>query len=376
MPAERLGAVVIGAGVIGLACARVLAMRGIAAIIVERSDGIGQEISSRNSEVIHAGLYYPMDSLKARYCVEGNRRLYEYCQARGIPYKRCGKLIVATSPAHEEKLDQLHRQALANGVKDACMLTAVQARSLEPRLSCSAALLSPSTGIIDSHRLMLSLLGEAEDRGAVLALGSTVLDGELDETGALLRVASADGEMHLASNIVINAAGLYAPEVASRIDGLAPTSIPRAYLAKGNYFSLSGRSPFSRLIYPIPEPGGLGVHFTLDLGGQAKFGPDVEWVSSIDYAVDQNRANNFYAEIRKYWPALPDNSLTPAYSGIRPKISGPGEPNADFLIQGPADHGAKGLVNLYGIESPGLTSCLAIADAVCDALGIANAGHV
>lgn len=372
MSVEKIEAVVIGAGVVGLACARALALRGVETLIVERHDSIGQETSSRNSEVIHAGIYYSPGSLKAALCVPGNRMLYAYCGQRGIAHRRCGKLIVATTPTQESRLAQLLDQARRNGVSEIAEISGEAAVALEPQLVCSAALLSPSTGIVDSHALLLSLLGDAENSGATLASCSAVSRGEIAADGILLQITSGDEEMTLAAKIVINAAGLDAPAMASRITGLAAQHLPRAYYAKGNYFSLTGRAPFSRLIYPVPEPGGLGVHLTLDLGGQARFGPDVEWVEQIDYGVEPRRADGFYAEVRKYWRELPDNALQPAYCGIRPKISGPGEASADFLIQGPATHGVPGLVNLFGIESPGLTACLPIADHVCALLGIAD----
>ena len=372
MSTEQVEAVVIGAGVVGLACARALSMRGIETLIIERHDGIGQETSSRNSEVIHAGIYYSPGSLKASLCVPGNRLLYEYCGQRGIAHQRCGKLIVATTPAQESRLAQLLDQARRNGVSEIRMITGSEAVALEPQLFCTAALLSPTTGIVDSHALLLSLLGDAENQGATLALCSAVTRAEFTSDGILLEISSGGEAMTLAAKIVINAAGLGAPAIASRIVGLAARHVPRAFYAKGNYFSLSGRAPFSRLIYPIPEPGGLGVHLTLDLGGQARFGPDVEWVDHVDYGVEPRRADGFYAAVRKYWRELPDNALQPAYCGIRPKITGPGEASADFLIQGPQTHGVPGLVNLFGIESPGLTACLPIADHVCALLGIAD----
>lgn len=365
MDTEKIEAIVIGAGVVGLACARELSMHGIETLIIERHGKVGQEISSRNSEVIHAGLYYPTGSLKARLCVQGNLSLYNYCEQRGIAHKRCGKLIVATAPDQEGKLEQLRDQAVSNGVSEIRMITRAEATALEPQLSCSSALLSPSTGIVDSHALMQQLLGDAENHGATLVLRCEVLRGEVTPSGISLQIIS-DGEVTtLGAQIVINAAGLSAPKVALGISGLGNEHVPQTHFAKGSYFSLSGRAPFSRLIYPIPEPGGLGVHLTLDLGGQARFGPDVEWIESIDYTIDPRRADSFYAEVRKYWRGLPDNALEPAYCGIRPKITGSGEPNGDFLIQGPETHGIPGLVNLFGIESPGLTSCMSIAEYVC-----------
>ncbi|HEX5125906.1 MAG TPA: NAD(P)/FAD-dependent oxidoreductase [Rhodocyclaceae bacterium] len=373
MMKERTGAVVIGAGVIGLACARALAIRGFETVIIEKNNGIGQETSSRNSEVIHAGLYYPTHSLKALLCTQGNRELYDYCIEHNIPHRRCGKLIVATHPTHEEKLYKLLRQANDNGIDDVVQLSSAQALTMEPALHCSAALHSPSTGIIDSHALMLALLGEAQMHGAVLALNSTVKGGRIGNDGIELLIRSSAEEMQLTSNIVINAAGLFASSVIENFDGFPQEHVPKTYYAKGNYYALAIRAPFARLIYPIPEAGGLGVHLTLDLSGQARFGPDVEWVESLEYSVDPSRSENFYAEIRKYWPQLPEASLTPAYCGIRPKLVGPGSANADFLIQGPENHGISGLVNLFGIESPGLTSCLSIAEHVCNQIGLSCA---
>ncbi len=360
---DRIDAVVIGAGVVGLACARALAQRGLETIILERHDAFGTETSARNSEVIHAGLYYPTDSHKAQLCLAGNRSLYEFCQSHGVSHRRCGKLIVATSPEQEVRLLALQQQGSANGVSDLQWLTADQARQIEPELRCTAALFSPSTGIIDSHGLMLALLGDAERHGAVLALCSPVRQGRVMPDGIVLDI-SDDETTSLAAGIVINAAGLSAPQLAATFVGFASAHVPPSYYAKGNYYALAGRSPFSHLVYPLPEAGGLGVHLTLDLAGQARFGPDVEWIAAPDYRVDPTRATKFYAEIRRYWPGLAENALTPAYAGIRPKIVGPQQDAADFLIQGPQVHGVPGLVNLFGIESPGLTACLAIADSV------------
>ncbi|OQY70553.1 MAG: FAD-dependent oxidoreductase [Rhodocyclaceae bacterium UTPRO2] len=338
-------------------------------VILEANAAIGMETSSRNSEVIHAGLYYPAGSLKARLCIEGRRRLYAFCERHHVAHRRCGKLIVATAPAQEENLAALESQSLQNGVDDLRPLTAAQAKALEPRLSARAALLSPSTGIVDSHGLMLALLGDAEAHGAALALKSPLLRAEARGDGFLLEVGGGE-PMRLACGILINSAGLHAAKVAAAIDGLAARHVPALRYARGNYFALTGRAPFSRLVYPLPEPGGLGVHLTLDLGGQARFGPDVEWVETIDYSVDPRRADAFYAEVRKYWPQLPDGALQPAYAGIRPKLAGPDEPAADFLVQSAAMHGVAGLVNLFGIESPGLTACLALAEHACGELNL------
>lgn len=366
---EKVGAVVVGAGVVGLACARALARKGIETVILEANDAIGLETSSRNSEVIHAGLYYAPGSLKARLCVEGNRLLYEFCERHHVAYRRCGKLIVATVPEQEEKLAALKSQSLRNGVEDLQPMAAAQLKALEPRLAATAALLSPSTGIVDSHGLMLALQGDAEAHGAALALKSPLLRGEARDDGFLLQVGG-EAPMQLEAGIVINSAGLHAPRVAATLAGLAARHVPTQYFARGNYYALAGRAPFSHLVYPLPEPGGLGLHLTLDLGGQARFGPDVEWIDAIDYTVDPRRADAFYAEVRKYWPALPDGALHPAYAGIRPKLAGPGAPAADFLVQSQATHGVPGLVNLFGIESPGLTACLALAGHVCAALNL------
>ncbi|HJV28220.1 MAG TPA: NAD(P)/FAD-dependent oxidoreductase [Aromatoleum sp.] len=357
---QTVECVVIGAGVVGLACARALAQVGREVVVLERETAIGTGISARNSEVIHAGLYYPPGSLKARLCVEGRRALYQYCAKHGVAHARCGKLVVATKPDQTDALRQIGLRAAANGVEDLVELDRAQIRELEPALDAHAALLSPSTGIVDSHGLMLALLGGAERRGAMLALASPVLDGRRDGDAIVLRVGGED-EMELRARWVINAAGLDAVALGHAIGGPAPETLPKAWFARGVYFTLHGTAPFSRLIYPIPEPGGLGVHLTLDLGGQAKFGPDVEWIDSPDYTVDPDRAECFYAAIRGWWPRLEDGRLSPGYAGVRPKIAGPGMPDADFRIDGPAQHGTPGLIHLFGIESPGLTSSLAIA---------------
>lgn len=355
---DELDCAVIGGGVVGLAVARALALAGREVVVLEAEGAIGTGTSSRNSEVIHAGIYYPQGSLKASLCVEGKEALYAYAAERGVPHRRCGKLIVATSAEQVAQLEVIRAKAAANGVGDLVLLTAQQAVEMEPQLHCVAALHSPSTGIVDSHALMLSLLGDLENAGGMLALKSPIARAECGQDAIVL--VAEDGTA-LRCNTVVNAAGLLAPELARRFEGLPPAAVPTAYFAKGSYFTLSGRAPFSRLVYPVPEPGGLGVHLTIDLGGQAKFGPDVQWVQSADdLVVDPARGNGFYAEVRKYWPALPDGALIPGYAGMRPKISGPDEPARDFMIDGPESHGVRGLVNLFGIESPGLTSSLAI----------------
>ncbi len=360
---EQVDAVVIGAGVVGLAVGRALALAGREVMVLESENAIGTGTSSRNSEVIHAGIYYPAGSLKARLCVQGKDMLYAYCAERGVAHQRLGKLIVATSPEQVPALDGIVAKAAANGVHDLQKLTAAQARALEPALSCEAALLSPSTGVVDSHGLMLSLQGDMENAGGLLALVSPVAHIGVRQGTAThpICVTTQDGTV-LACRVLVNAAGLNAVALARAMAGLDPSLLPHAYCAKGNYFTLAGKAPFSRLIYPVPEKAGLGVHLTLDLGGQAKFGPDVQWVDDpTDLQVDPRRGDAFYAEVRKYWPDLADGALQAGYAGMRPKISGPNEASADFLIQGPADHGVPGLVNLLGIESPGLTSSLAIA---------------
>ena len=361
---DRIDCAIVGAGIIGIAVARALARAGRDVLVIEREGQFGTGISSRSSEVIHAGIYYPTGSLKAELCVEGRRALYAYCEARGVPHRRCGKLIVATEAAQEAELDRLFGQAMANGVGDLQRLRASQASALEPEVRCTAALFSPSTGIVDSHALMLALLGEAEDLGATLACRAEVGRVERQIAGWGIWLAGESDGPSLVAGCIVNAAGLQAPALARTIAGLAPDHVPEARLAKGSYFALAGRSPFSHLVYPVPEPGGLGIHATIDFAGRTRFGPDVQWCDSLDYRVDPERAERFYAGIRRYWPALPAGALTPDYCGFRPKIAGPDDPAADFVIAGPADHGLPGLVNLFGIESPGLTASLAIADRV------------
>lgn len=360
---ESVECIVVGAGVVGLAIARKLAMQGREVVVLETADAIGTETSSRNSEVIHAGIYYAAGSAMARLCVAGKWALYDYCRDHGIPHKNCGKLIVATSPTETLKLESIRAHAAANGVDDMQMLSGAEASALEPALACDAALLSPSTGIVDSHAFMLALRGDAEDAGAAFAFRAPLLRACVTADGFVVN-AGGDAPMQLGCRILINSAGNAAPAVARRIEGMPLASIPQAFYAKGNYFSCAARAPFARLIYPVPEPGGLGVHLTLDMAGQARFGPDVEWIDRIDYAVDPARAERFYPAIRRYWPTLPDGALVPSYSGIRPKIVPPTIAVQDFLIQDARNHGVTGLVNLFGIESPGLTASLTIAEEV------------
>lgn len=370
---ERIDTLVIGAGVVGLAVGRALARAGHETIVVEAMDGIGQGASSRNSEVVHSGLYYTPGSLKARLCVRGKELLYAFATRHGVPHAMCGKLLVATQPGQHAALRQFEQRAAANGV-EVHALTAAQARALEPELHCTAALLSPSTGIVDSHALMLALQGELEQAGGALALRSRVHAAHLDGPGpACVQVVSPDGEMEIEATRVVNAAGLYACHVARGLRGLGVSHVPTPHYAKGSYFTLTGRAPFKRLVYPAPTDAWLGLHLTLDLGGQARFGPDLEWLAvgspqDIDYAVDPARALGFEEAIRRYWPGLPAGALQPGYSGVRPKIHGPGEAAPDFRIDGPQVHGVAGLVNLFGIESPGLTAALAIGEHVAHVL--------
>ena len=370
--AEQVDCIIVGAGVIGLAVARALAQAGRAVIVLEATDAIGTGISSRNSEVIHAGIYYPRDSLKARLCVAGREMLYRYCAERHIPHRQCGKLIVASAPAQIAALEQLAAAGKANGVAALHWLSGPEVQAREPALRAVAALASPLTGIIDSHAFMLSLQADIEAAGGQLVFRTPVTAMALTPKGITVETGG-DAPYALRPEIVVNAAGLDAIALAHRMQGLPPEWVPRGWLAKGNYFSLSGKAPFSQLIYPVPEPGGLGIHLTLDLAGQARFGPDVEWVAKPDYRVDPARRNRFATAIRSYWPDLPEDALVPAQAGIRPKISGPDMPAADFRIDGPAAHGVPGLFNLFGIESPGLTSALALAAFVCAQIGRPNA---
>lgn len=367
----KVEAVVIGAGVVGLAVARALALRGLEVLVLERNGGIGQGVSSRNSEVIHAGLYYATGSLKARLCVQGRRALYQYCADRGVPHARCGKLVVATTGGEDGYLQSLQARAEANDVEDVALIGTDRLQELEPHLNGTSALISRTTGIVDGHALMLAYQGDAENAGATVSLQTPVADGALAGRTIQLRTGGVEAA-EIEAQLVVNCASLDAWGVSERLQGLDPKTIPPRYMAKGSYFSLAGRAPFKHLIYPVPEPGGLGVHLTFDLGGQARFGPDVEWVDRVDYQVDPARGDGFYDAIRRYWPDLPDGALVPAYSGIRPKTAGPGEEAADFTIQGPKETRHPGYIALYGIESPGLTSSLAIADRVAALAGTSS----
>jgi len=358
---ERVECIVIGAGVVGLAVARAVALSGREVVVLEKADIIGSETSSRHSEVIHAGIYYPQNSLKAEFCVAGKKAMYAFCDDHGVAYNQCGKLIVATDEEQLPELERLKSNAAANGVEDLEWMTPAQVTELEPAVFCVGALLSPSTGILDSHGYMLALQGDAEAAGAMIAFMTPVTGGQVMNDG--IRVdCGGDAPMSLTADLVINSAGLWAQSVAATIAGIPAETVPPTFYCKGNYYTLSGKPPFRRPIYPVPEKAGLGVHVTVDLGGQVRFGPDVEWVDRIDYDVDPARADKFYAAVRKYYPGLEDGAIQPGYSGIRPKIQAPDEAARDFVIQGPDDHGIPGLINLYGIESPGMTSSLAIAD--------------
>lgn len=367
--------VVLGAGVIGLAIARELALSGRDVLVADQAENIGTGTSSRNSEVIHAGLYYTPGSLKARSCVRGKDLLYAYCAERGIAHQRTGKLIVAANEAETRQLNVIAQRARQCSVSDLTCIDGSQAARLEPRLVCHSALVSPSTGIVDSHALMLALQGDAENHGAYCVFHTPFLRGRRLGNGTFELEFGGNEAQTLTARTVINATGLHAPDVARQIANTPHDAIPVARYCKGTYFTLTGRSPFSHLIYPVPNNSGLGVHLTLDMGGQAKFGPDTEWIDTIDYRIDANRADDFYATIRQYWPDLPDDALQPGYTGIRPKITGPDTAAADFLILGPRDHGVSGLVHLMGIESPGLTACLALAQHVMATLPPLGASH-
>ena len=364
----KVEAVVVGAGVIGLAIARALALRGVQVLLLEKEGVIGSGTSSRNSEVIHAGLYYEPESLKARLCVRGRDSLYRYCDERRVPHRRCGKLVVATDASEEGYLGHLLQRAVTNGVEEIELIGHERLRSLEPQICGTSALLSPCSGIVDSAALMHSYEADAEAAGTTIVLHTPVLAAFVAGRTIQLRTGGIEST-ELEADLVVNAAGLDAWDFSACLSGLACATIPPKFLAKGNYFSLAGtRVPFRHLVYPVPEPGGLGIHLTLDLAGQARFGPDVEWVDRIDYAVDPDRGRRFYAAIRRYWPGLSDGALRPAYSGIRPKTTATGQ--SDFVIQGPQDTGHGGYIALYGIESPGLTASLAIAEHVVQLAGL------
>ncbi len=362
---EEVDCIVVGAGVVGLAVARALAMSGREVIILEAAEGIGTGTSSRNSEVIHGGIYYPANSLMARFCVAGRRMLYPFCAEKNVPHVNCGKLIVATNEREDSMLAGIKMRAEANGVEGMRVLTAAEAIAMEPNLQCTSALHSPATGIVDSHGFMVALQGDAENAGAVAVFHSHMLAARAQDRWIEVDVGGEE-PMTLRCRLLVNSAGLDAPDLAGKIAGMPRDRVPTTYYAKGNYFTLAGRSPFSRLIYPVPVPGGLGVHLTIDLGGQARFGPDVEWIDSLDYTVDPSRSDSFYAAVRTYWPGLKDGALQPGYAGIRPKIVPKGAPGQDFVVQGPQTHGVAGLINLFGIESPGLTASMAIAEHVLE----------
>lgn len=364
---DHVESIVVGAGVVGLAIARALALAGREVIVLEANESFGMETSARNSEVIHAGIYYAKGSLMARLCVAGRKLLYDYAASHGVAHRKCGKLIVATTREEVATLEGIRARAAANGAPLE-VLSRDEARAMEPALACEGALWSPETGVVDSHGFMLALKGDAEAAGAMFAFHAPVVSLAAAERGFVVETGGPEA-MRLSCDMLVNAAGHGAPGLARAMQGYDAALAPTAYFARGNYFTLAGRSPFARLIYPVPQPGGLGVHLTLDLGGQAKFGPDVEWIEGLDYRVDPARGEKFYAAIRRYWPDLPDGALQPGYAGVRPKIVPPAVAVQDFVVQGPATHGRAGLAHLFGIESPGLTSSLAIADEVVGMLG-------
>ena len=365
---DTLDVVVIGGGVVGLAIARALALSGREVVLLERHGRIGEETSSRNSEVIHAGIYYQKNSLKALLCVRGKELLYSYCEEKSIPYDRCGKVIVALAREQEQQLETIRARALDNGVDDLQPMSAKEVAELEPAVACTAGLFSPSTGIVDSHSLMVAIQGDLENAGGNVAFLSDFDQGSLKGDRFLLRVATDGGSTEVSARCLINAAGLQSSLIARRIVDLDPRHVPETRFAKGNYFVYQAQHPFRHLVYPVPEPGGLGIHVTLDLAGGARFGPDVEWVDEPEYEVSSERVERFFDAIKGYWPAVRLDALAPGYAGVRPKLVGPGDPPGDFVIQGPDIHGIPGLVNLFGIESPGLTASLAIAERVREAL--------
>lgn len=369
---ERVDCIVVGAGVIGLAVARRIAVAGVETLLLERERTFGTHASSRNSEVIHAGIYYPPGSAKARMCVRGRQQLYRYCAERGIAHRRCGKLLIATSAGERATLQGYLGNARRNGVSDLEWLVPAEVAAREPELRCTAALWSPSTGILSAHELMLALLGDLEARGGTLVCQASVVGGQYGRASHTVVVEQDGRRSQFEARMLVNAAGPHAQQLARDLGGPGARDVPPLHLAKGHYFTLQGRSPFEHLVYPVAGHGGLGIHVTLDLAGQARFGPDVEWVTGLDYTVDGSRRGAFAEAIRRYYPALDEQRLQPGYAGIRSKITGPGEPAADFRIQGPTVHGREGLVNLFGIESPGLTASLAIADDVAAQLGVVN----
>jgi L-2-hydroxyglutarate oxidase LhgO len=360
---------VVGAGVIGLAIARATALAGHEVIVAEAAEGIGTGVSSRNSEVIHAGLYYPTGSKRAYHCSRGRRMLYDFCASHGVPHRKCGKLVVATNASEMERLEAILKQAKINGVEGVDLIEGAAAKRLEPDLACVAAMRSPETGIVDSHRYMLALQGDLEDRSGVVALNTPIERLRRAGGGWAVDFGGTDPQS-IRVDAVVNSAGLGAQKLGRATEGYPAERVPPLFLGKGSYFAFAGRPVFSRLIYPVPIPGGLGVHVTLDMAGRMRFGPDVEWVGEENYDVDGKRAAAFYARIRDYWPGLPDNGLVPDYCGIRPKLTGPNEPAVDFMIDGPRQHGLPGLVHLFGIESPGLTSALSLAEEVAEALSL------
>jgi L-2-hydroxyglutarate oxidase LhgO len=354
---------VVGAGVVGLACARELALRGHEVIVAEAANAIGTITSSRNSEVIHAGLYYPTGTKRAVHCPRSRRMLYDYCISHGVPHKKCGKLVVATNDKENVGIEKIFKQSQINGCENVELIDAATAKRLEPHAFCTVAMLSPETGIIDSHSYMRALRGDLEDSGGMVALNTPIERMVLSGDQWEVHFGGADPQT-ITVDAVVNAAGLGAQKLARATEGYPQERVPPLYLAKGNYFSYGGRPVFSRLIYPVPIPGGLGVHVVLDMAGRMRFGPDVEWIGTEDYNVDAGRGASFYEHVRGYWPGLPDNSLVPDFAGIRPKITGPGEPQADFMIDAPEHHGVPRLVQLFGIESPGLTSSLSLGEEV------------
>ncbi|MHC4782794.1 MAG: NAD(P)/FAD-dependent oxidoreductase [Planctomycetota bacterium] len=361
---EKVDCVVVGAGVIGLAVARALALAGHEVIVLEANECIGSETSSRNSEVIHAGIYYPAGSLKALFCVKGREQLYDYCDEHNVPFKRCGKFIIATQEEQQPQLEQVFEKARINGVDNMVFLDKAEMQCREPHIKCVSSLWSPSTGIIDSHAYMLALQADLENAGGVIVFNTSVIGGSAANRFLELSVLNGSSPFRLTANVVVNCAGLGGDKLAHSINGISVKTLPVYSYARGNYFTYSGKSPFNSLIYPVPNDYGLGVHVTHDMAGNLRFGPDVEWIDEISYEIDPRRGEAFYEAIRSYWPELADNSLLPAYSGIRPKINGRGLPAVDFTIQGESEHGVAGLINLFGIESPGLTSSLALADYV------------